>query len=144
MIDGKIRLATKEDINKITILYNSDLKNLSGDNKTRIHKEDIEDYFKNKLNKIFIYEIDKRIAGFLIAQFWRHYIHLHIIIINEKYRRQGIGEELIGYLEKLAKKQDKYFLDLFTEINNKNMKNLLKKRKYQSGNKFIFYSKKLR
>jgi len=144
MKEGKIRKATKKDVSKMTKLFNSDPKNLFGDSKSKFYKEDIEDYLKKRLNKMIVYEKNNQVAGVLLAEFWEGYVYLHILVIDKKYQGQGIGTKLIDHLEKLAIKEKKYAISLFTEIHNKKMQEILKKRKYNKGNKFIFYNKKIR
>lgn len=139
---GKVRFAKKKDSKRITELCNSDPKNLTGDGKTNYDKEDIEDYIKNKLNKIFVYEMNGKLVGLLIAQFWENYVYLHTIVVDEKHRKKEIGKILMSHMERLAKEQGKYTISLFSEIRNKNMHNFIQKRGYKEGNKFIYYSKK--
>lgn len=141
---GKIRLATKKDIDDIVKLHNSD-PNLSGDDKMDFCEyEDIEDYIKNKLNKIFVYELDGKLISTLIAQFWTNYIYLMAIIVDKKHQGKGIGKKLMDYLEEKAKERDIPLIEAFTELNNKKMRKIFEKRGYRKGKTFLYYLKKLK
>jgi ribosomal protein S18 acetylase RimI-like enzyme len=141
---GKIRLARKEDANKIRNMLNEEKKNILAGFDSEYDEEDIKDYIENKLNKVLIYEINNEIVGFLIAQFWKYYVYLHLIVIDKKYRGKGIGKELLKNLEELAKKNKKISIELFVEKDNKIMKNIIKKIDYKEGEEFFYYLKELK
>jgi ribosomal protein S18 acetylase RimI-like enzyme len=141
---GKIRSAIRDDIKQITELCNSDPQNLLGDSENKYDEKDIEDYLNNRLNRIWVCELNEEIIGVLITQFWKNYVYLHTIVVDEKYRGKGIGKMLMDCMENLAKEQGKYVIELYTEVKNKKMQNLIKKREYKKGDKFIFYSKNLK
>lgn len=141
MMEGKIRLAKKNDVKKITNLFNSS-KNLWGNDKIKYDDEDIDDYMSLRINKFIVYEINKKIVGVLLAQFWKNYVYLHTIVISEKYQRKGIATKLMNYLEHSAKAEGKQLIEMEVKSNNKKMKKILKKRNYAQGNKLIYYYKK--
>lgn len=145
MMKVKIRKARREDAKSILKILNES-KNLRGNDKVRHEFElgDIIDYINNKLDKVFVYELDKKVVGVFIAQFWKTYIHLHSIAVDSKYQGKGVGKSLINFLEHLAKKPKRYLITAFTGINNKKMISIFKKRGYKRGKKFIFFSKKLK
>lgn len=143
-MQGKIRLATEKDIEDIVRLHNSD-PNLSGDDKTDFCEfEDITDYLKNNITKIFVYEFNGKIIGFLIAQFNTKYIYLIVILVDREYRGKGIGKELMNYLEEKTNEQNIPLIETFTGINNKKMQDIFEKRGYKKGKTFLYYSREMK
>jgi len=136
----KIRKATLKDARKILNLLNES-SNLRGNDRENYELQDVIDYINNKLNKIFVYELDKKIVGVFISQFWKTYVYLHLIAVDNKYQGKGIGKDLFNFLENLARKYKRELIEVDTEINNKVMKSLLEGRQYKRGKEFLFYSK---
>ena len=142
---GKIRRATKKDISRILELFNSD-PNLTGNDKIKFESKHLQEYINNKINEILVYEIKKEIVAGALVEVWKtaEYIYINDIIVDKKFRRKGIATQLISHVEKLAKKQGINLLFGFTEVKNKKMQNMWKKRKFEKGKKFFFYSKQLK
>jgi len=141
---GKIRIAMRKDIPAITELFNNGQDALMGETEGEYTDEDIEDYLNNKVNKIFVCELEEEIIGAFLVQFWKNYFFLHTIVIREDSTDMGIEEIFLDYIERLAKERKKYSIELFTEIRSKKMQSSLKQRDYEKGNKFMFYSKKIK
>lgn len=138
----KIRKAVKKDIPRILRLFNSELF-LTGNDELRYNKNHIEEYVTNPVGRFFVYEVDGKIVGAILVELRKKakYIYLDDIIVDRKYRKQGIGSKLMDYIENLAKKEKIKLLFGFTEISNKPIHKLLKKRGYERGKKFYFFSK---
>ena len=141
----KIRKATKKDTPRILKLFNSD-PNLVGNDDIKYTRNHILEYITNPVNKMFIYEMEGKIAGAILAEFWKKakYVYINVIVVDPAYRRKGIGTQLIQYIEKLAKDQKIYLLFGLTEENNIKIQKLMKKVSYKKGKRFYFYSKRLK
>lgn len=141
-MNGKIRKAKKKEAIRILRLFNSD-KNLIGDDNIKYEKRDILDYLGNKLCKIVVYDINKKIVGACLFQFWKTYIYIQTLIIHKKFRGKGIGSLLVSYVENIAKKGKRGTIELFVEANNKNMRRFTEKRDYKKGKNIIYCSKQI-
>ena len=139
----KIRKATLKDAQKIFKLLNES-NNLRGNDREYYELQDVKDYINNKLNKIFVYELDKKIVGVFISQFWKTYVYLYLIAVDSRYQGKGIGKDLFNFLENLTRKYQRELIEVDTEINNKKMKSLLEGRQYKRGKEFLFYSKSIK
>ncbi len=139
----KIRKATLKDAQKILKLLNES-NNLRGNDREYYELQDVKDYINNKLNKIFVYELDKKIVGVFISQFWKTYVYLYLIAVDSRYQGKGIGKDLFNFLENLTRKYQRELIEVDTEINNKKMKSLLEGRQYKRGKEFLFYSKSIK
>ncbi|MEK6898426.1 MAG: GNAT family N-acetyltransferase [Nanoarchaeota archaeon] len=140
----KIRKATMRDAKEITRLLNSDegyLKIYLGDG---FDLSDVRDYLNQKLNRVYVCEIDKKIAGVFIAQFWKNYIHSHLIFVDKNYQGIGIGRALMNFRDNLAMKNGKFLIESFVEEDNLKMQKILKGRDYAKGKKYICFYKKLK
>ncbi len=139
-----IRLANEKDIQKILELFNSNL-NLIGDN-FRYDKNQITEYLINDNYRLFIYELNDKIIGVVSAELWKKakWAYVGEIIVDKNYRRKGIGTKLLDYVEKEAKKINISSIFIFVDENNKEMKELMKKRDHKGGRKYIHYSKELK
>ena len=141
----KIRKATLKDAKMILELFNSD-KNLWGTNiKCEMYNfGEIKYYIKDKNSFVVVCETDNKIVGAFFAESWKDYIHLDDIVVDKKHRHHGIGRQMLGYLENLAKRERGNLIELITNVNNKKMQKLLRKNKYRRGKKFFFYFKELK
>jgi len=142
MIEEKIRLAKTKDAKEILKLFNSN-KNLWGNNYINYGKEDILDYLKAKINRMFVYEFNNKIKGVLLAQFWKKYVYIHTIVVDKKDQNHGIATKLMNYLEHHAKSENKNLIEMDVETTNKKMRKFVKTRDYKHGNKFIYYLKEI-
>lgn len=141
----KIRRTNLNDAEKLLNLINSS-QQLTGDDEIQYTKEMIIEYITNPINLFYVYEIDNKIAGIVLAEFWKKakFVYLTIIIVDEEHQGKGIGKKLMNYIEELAKKHNMGALYGYTEINNEKMKNLFSKLNYKKGKKYFFYSKVLK
>ena len=78
-------------------------------------------------------------------QFWKRarYSYIDVLIVNNKYRRKGIGTKLLEHIEKLSKKYKFNLIWLFSDKRDVPLHLLANKLKYQKGKKFLFFSKKI-
>jgi len=140
-----IRRSNSRDLKEILKLLNSSPE-LIGDKSQPYTEDMVKEYLTNKNFNIFIYEIDKKIIGFVIAQFWKkaRYIYIFDIFIKKEYRRKGIATKLMNYIEDTAKKSKMNLIYCHVHKKNINMQALLNKNKYNSGEESIYYSKTLK
>lgn len=135
-----IEKASVKDSKEILKLLSSS-NNLIGYKGEKFTLNEIKSYIQEKINKVSIYKIGKKIVGVLIANFWKDYCYLHLIVVDKEYRHTGIGNKMMNYLEKSAKKEG--YIGLMIKEDNKEMINLIKKRKYVQGDKFVYFHKNL-
>jgi ribosomal protein S18 acetylase RimI-like enzyme len=138
----KIRIAKVQDVSKILELFNSD-PNLTGNEPYK--EKYITEYIGNKNHKLFVLEIDKKIIGCLMIEIFytAEYIRLSGVVVDKDYQGRGFGTKLMNYLEEIAKKMKMELIWGFTELNNERMFNLFKKKDYNRGKEFFYYSKEL-
>lgn len=136
-----IRLAKNKDIQEILELFNSNI-NLTGAD-YKFTKNDILEYLKNKMCRLFVYETDNKIIGAVSLEIWKtaKVGYIGEIIIDKAHRGKGIGKKLTNHIEKLLKKLKIPTIFLFVDENNKEMINLMDKLKYGKGRKYIGYTK---
>jgi N-acetylglutamate synthase-like GNAT family acetyltransferase len=136
----KIRIAKTQDVNRILELFKSD-PNLTGNEIYK--KKDIAEYISNKNHKLFVLEVDKKIIGCLMVEAFYTAQHLRLsgIVVDRNYQERGYGAKLMKYLEDIAKKMKMELIWGFTEVNNKKMSNLFKKKNYNCWKTFFYYSK---
>jgi len=141
----RIRKASKKDGREVLNLLNSDV-NLVGDETFKYRESHFKEYLKNPVNKLFVAEINHKIVGLILVEFWKiaKYVYLNDLVIDRDHRRRGIATKLMKHVESIAKKQKMKFLFGFSEINNKKTHQLLGKLNYRLGKKFYFFSKTLR
>ena len=65
--------------------------------------EDIKDYIKK--DSVFLALLENKAVGAMFLEFYTNYIYLNTIIVDEKYRKKGIGKALVDFLEDQAKKK---------------------------------------
>ena len=92
---------------------------------TNITKEEYETFLSNTLNRnhiIVVYEKDNELiaTGTLIIEAKLTYNisylgHIENIFVDEIYRKQGIGKEIVSYLIQYAKNNKCYRIDLACE-----------------------------
>lgn len=86
-----IRRATNDDceqINALGLIINSNFKKLFK----------IKDIIKEKYSKIFVYEEENRILGFLHVTELYESVDIINIVVDNYYQRKGIATNLIDYM----------------------------------------------
>lgn len=106
--------------------------------------EDLENYFNWLIKKAedgFILAIkDNKILGFLVLDLdWydknlkEKVAEIHEICIKRKYQRKGIGEKLVKYAEKIAKKYKLNYICGWVGVENLASLNFFKKLNFTEG-----------
>lgn len=142
-MESQIRLAKKGDALKILELLNSAEEFKGSEDDLPYNSTDIEEYLSLNLIKIFVYEVNRKIVGLALTQFWKTHVYFNMLIVEQKFRNKGIANALIEYIEKESQKNQKELIWMFTEEDNIKIQKLLEKKNYKKGKKFLFYSKKL-
>tara|TARA_B100000029_G_scaffold501404_1_gene574695 strand:- start:1228 stop:1707 length:480 start_codon:yes stop_codon:yes gene_type:complete len=60
----------------------------------------------------------RQVAGFAIAEFTYNKIHLDLLAVSQGYQRQGIGRQLIEWLESSAKTSGRKIMSLEVRASN--------------------------
>ncbi|QYA34082.1 GNAT family N-acetyltransferase (plasmid) [Macrococcus psychrotolerans] len=144
----KIRQANIDDLETVSILFNkyrifyekeSDLKGAKNFIKNRIENEE---------SIIFIAEYGEVIAGFVqiyptfsSVSMKKSYI-LNDLFVDEKFRRNNLGESLINEVFKYAVSKDAKYVTLETSIGNINAQKLYEKMNMKIDNSVFHYIKK--
>ncbi len=136
----KIEKASLKDSEKILKLLNSS-QNLFGYKGEQFTLVEIRDYIKAKHNLVFVAKEKNEIIGTFIANLWSDYCYLYLLIVDKKYRGLGLGTKMLNFLEQKAKKAG--YIGLITKESDEKMINLIKKRGYIKGDKFVYFHKNL-
>ena len=89
-----IRKASLDDLNDI---YNIEVSSFD----TPWEKASIEVEFYKDYANIYVYEIDKKVAAYIITWLLGAEAELITIAVDEDWRRQGIGKALFAYMKTL-------------------------------------------
>ena len=123
----EIRPATVNDINRILDLLSQVLEihaklrpDLFVSGTTKYSKEDLEAILKDTNKPIFVATIDHYVVGYAMCQIRiptsnMHPVkifHLDDLCVDEKYRKQGIGESLYQKVVETAKENNCYEVTL--------------------------------
>lgn len=92
----------------------------------------------------FVAEIDKKIAGFVLA--YIHYIgipinkicNIHAIVVDPDYHGQGIGAQLITRLQKQCKEDDIKIMRFLIRQNNPRLQDYIGSLGFKQSNVLIF------
>lgn len=60
-------------------------------------KNNLNDYLNNDIYRIYVLNIDNRVAGFIMLTEMYETMELLYIIVDEQLRNQGYGKELLNY-----------------------------------------------
>jgi len=88
-------------------------------------------------------EVNKKIVGFVIAEKIEAGYLAQYIVVNKKYRQEGIGLGLARAMETEAKKRSAYFLLGYAVVKSLPMQKMLKKLGWHRGQATIEWSKGL-
>ena len=142
----KIRKATKKDLNKVAqIIINEYGKAPWNEKWSKSDAIKTVNYF-NKIGRILVPVIDKKIVGFIIYRI-EYYesgkkAMIEELAIDSDYRRKGIASKLIKEVEKECRKQKVHAVWLLTSIKAPAFK-LYKKSKYKATRNAVLMQKKL-
>lgn len=109
------------------------------------------DFVKGSINNtqreiVFVAEIKGKMAGFLMAEKWKHkgYSFLVDLFVVPDFRKLGVASELIKKYEDYCLKNRINIISMLVMDDNKEMQRFIEKRKYVRGNKMYFYEKGLK
>ena len=107
------------------------------------------EFFKSHAKKpYFIVAVDektKKIIGYAVGDKYedRPAIQLWYIMVDKKYRGQGIGDRLLKEFEDVCIKNGVMFLILYAQSNNKRLLQFYRHRKFDLGHKYVECIKKI-
>ncbi len=144
----KIRKGKKSDVKEI-------LKALKENPELRGTKEEEAGYavdfvdgaLTNKdRDLVFVAEEKGKIAGFLMAELWKHkkYSFLLELFVKPEFRKQRVASELFLKYEKYCKRNNMEIINVLVLVKNRKMRKWCKKHGLVKGNKMYFYEKKLK
>jgi ribosomal protein S18 acetylase RimI-like enzyme len=137
-----IRCAKSIDSPQLVQLLNSsdDLKSMDT---TRYDESYIIEEMNNPTNSIIVCEEGEKIVGALIAEVWtdKKYGYIEELIIDQDYRRKGIGTELFSYFEEVCKSKSIEQINCHVKVTNEGMQTWCMNKGFTKGRAFYFYSK---
>jgi len=97
-------------------------------------------------NLVLIAEEKGEIIGFLLAELWKNkkFSFLCDMFVKADYRNKRVASMIQEEYEKICKKLKIEDIDALVLLTNKKMQNWCKKHNFNQGNKFFYYSKKLK
>lgn len=140
----KVRKATKKDLLSLTRLFNESnfLRPMNQIKEEEYNLDEVKDYLKKKnLDYFIVCEEKRRIIGALLAEFWSAYVHLHILIVDKKFRHKGVGNTLLTTFDKEVKKRKIKLIEVLVDKENSLMQKIMKKKGYKKGKKFRYFVK---
>ncbi len=142
-----IRKAKKEDLKEVGKIMKQEFAKPPF-NETASNKEIIKSLeFYNKIGKIYVAEIDKKIIGILVFKIEQYWKELVLIIedlaVKQKFKKQNIGKKLMEFTEEYAKKNKIKSITFMTHSRSKAI-NFYKKLGYKINKNIISMSKKIK
>lgn len=114
-----IRYAQLRDVDKINLLGEILHKNFKN-----VYK--VQEMLHDKITKVLVYEVEDKIVGFIIATCLYENVDILSLVVDGKYRRQGVASNLIDYLFSEISDSVKV-VTLEVAVNNEKAINLYKK-----------------
>ena len=85
----------------------------------RADEFDEKTYMDDPDKTIFLAYVDSQIAGqIILRKNWNNYAYIEDIAVDAKFRRQGVGKELISWAKQWARQQNLAGIMLETQNNN--------------------------
>ena len=110
----KIRKATKKDLKNIGKLMKTEFSKSPFNEKAPMKAVLKSLEFYNKLGKIYVSISNQQIAGVIIFKeelFWEGpVILIEDLAVDERFKKQGIGTDLMNFIEVYAKKKKAKFI----------------------------------
>ena len=66
------------------------------------------------------------------------WVYIEEVVVDKNHRRKGIATELINYIENLSDGKE---VSLIVDHDNKSMQELMNKKNYKKGRKYILYTR---
>ena len=102
-----IRKASRNDENRICELFVEMLQTIYNTKDVKGYEDgDLDHYFEDNENTIFLAESDNEVIGFISVEVHREeheYIYLDDFSVSDKYRGNGIGNALLKEAEEYGK-----------------------------------------
>jgi ribosomal protein S18 acetylase RimI-like enzyme len=112
-----VREATKEDVKACARIE----KQASGES-IEIIEDEIEDQIEDENHFIFVAEEERRVIGFISAEWqrWNNSVYIDSLYIDKSYRSKGYGSKLLEQMIRRSRevKSKKVFIDV--EAGNRN------------------------
>jgi ribosomal protein S18 acetylase RimI-like enzyme len=143
----KIRLGKLKDLEELMNLLNNTPELQGVGEKDSYTSSYVAGTIKSKSRNLVLIAEDKgMIVGFLLAELWKNkkFSFLCDIFVKSEYRKKGVASMLQGEYEKICKKLKIEDMDALVLLENKNMQNWCTKHNFEQGNKFFYYSKKIK
>jgi ribosomal protein S18 acetylase RimI-like enzyme len=143
----KIRKGKLNDLEELHFILNN-TKELHGEknNPEQYPRRWIKIVLKDKTTSVLIAEEKNKLAGFFIAEFDKKTKSSYLvdIFVKPEYRKKEFASKLLKEYEKLCREKGIDELTTLVLTDNKKMQSFMKKYNYRQGNKFFYYSKKLK
>lgn len=128
----EVRITDYQDIYLLNQDFNS---NLSFFTEEKV-KEKIEIIIRETKDKIFVFELNNEIVGYIHGSrhellFADSLINVLGFVVKERYRNQGIGSKLMDYLEHWAREEGYSGIKLLSHPSREQAHRLYHKRGYQ-------------
>ena len=138
-MDFRIREMKPKDV---TAVYSLGIKTRefysSDDYGSWYPKEALREWLKHKNDDVLLVAESKgKVVGFSLSYVhFRKWALMDSIAVVPKYRKKGVGRELVDQTLKLLKKKGVVYAQAFLRNNNKPIFRLVKKFGFQKGNNF--------
>ena len=144
----KIRHGKLSDVNEIYKLGER-ISELGFSKKYKFHeKSELKEFIrKPKENIVLVALINKEIVGFIYARILAHgsggWCMLDNLAVSKKYRKHGIGTELLEELYKILKKRKIHYIQILEDIHKKHTRKFWKDKKFKESHVFIWAEKEI-
>ncbi len=121
-----IRKAKANDLKKISVIFRTEFGKPPYNEKwpEKIAMKKLKEYYKD--NYMFVLEIEKEIAGFIIGSLntWHDGIRGFVdeLVVSSKFQGKGYGTKLIKHFENFIKKKGSKKISLFSVTKSKAFK----------------------
>jgi N-acetylglutamate synthase-like GNAT family acetyltransferase len=144
-LEIKIRRGKLKDISQI---YNlgKHAKELEFSKKMNFHdKVELKEFVtKTKDNILLVSISNKKVIGFLYAKIVsRTWCILDNLVVDEKFREEGIGSLLLEDLYKILKNKKVNYIQILEDIHHKKTREFWKKKGFKEEKKFIWADKRI-
>jgi len=114
----KIRKATKKDLKRIAEIMRTEFGKPPFKEKASLSAILKSLNFYMKIGQIYVASIKEKIVGIIVfkeEQFWEGpVILIEDLAVDEKFKKQGIGKDLVNFAEAYAKKKKAKFIGFIT------------------------------